>query len=92
MTFYEKVLTEFTDSKENYLCDGSETFAVEWRNFPNKKIRSHADKFIFDKNYFEFSDYSVHFLFRKYPVIDSLSAYQIRIEFLEWAIQNNLDI
>lgn len=89
MTFYEKVLTEFTDSKENYLCDGSETFC---RNFPNKKIRSHADKFIFDKNYFEFSDCSSHFLFRKYPVIDSLSPYKIRIEFLKWCIQKNLDL
>ena len=98
MTFYQKVIEEFDHSCAiKGICERSKLFKNSFAIAENReKIIRHA--ILFHKEHHRkeiFSvDYRSFIFFEDYYLFSSLYEYfhEIRKEFLEWAIQNNLDI
>lgn len=98
MTFYEKVLEEYKDNIENtgrpFLCSNSDTFKNVWLSLQTilmkKKVMCHAYEFLV------FSRYKLNFAVNSIFIFKSIDSFSdqktIRIDFLNWAIKNNLDI
>lgn len=90
MTFYERVKQEYLSSYEVFLCDGSETFRNNWLSFPIIKV--HAEKFLIEKNLNDLLiGGCILFIVRDY-LTTKLSPKQIRLDFLNWCIDNGLHI
>lgn len=91
MTFYEKTLKEFKKNREIFLCHGSKTFEQKWMYKTNRmKIARKAKKFLkaIDKmQYHSNPTNSGCELFYQ-----TRYRRQLRLRFLQWCIQNNLDL
>jgi hypothetical protein len=94
MTFYESALQEFEqEGFQDFLCIGSETFSIIWGSSKQRKIISHAKKFIEKMKINDFDIESYHVvLFQRNLQPSEWTHRQIRLYFLEWCIENNLDI
>lgn len=90
MTFYEIVLEEYINTNKKFLCDGSKTFRKNWKSL--NIIKLHAEKFLREKKLQHLIvGGCVLFSVRDFLTI-KLNHRQIRIDFLNWAIENNLDL
>lgn len=95
MTFYQKVKEEFDKNNEYYLCHGSETFKKSWKvKWKRLTIARIGKKFLKVVDKMEYrNDFKTDFengLF--FPLGSDEDVKQLRIEFLNWCIQNNLDL
>jgi hypothetical protein len=89
-TFYEKVKKEIANNEKLvYLCDRSKTFKFFWF-YEKEKIKKQAVTFLNEKNYNvnEYApDLTSNLFTNEYSVRIS-----IRNEFIDWCIENKLDL
>ena len=98
MTFYQKVLQEYEENIENsgrpYLCNNSRTFKHVWVTprtiLMKEKIMGHAYAFLCGKLETNFAVNSIYI----FSALDTDTEQErtVRIDFLKWCIENNLDI